>query len=125
MSRFVKTACFWGYPRPGEERDRGSGSFLRARLLDFSDRRRVFGFLSHCWFPGRACPGNRVVPQAGNPAEVCILSILKKSLALSFRYDTHRFAATAKILIQIVAPLIQIVALHRSWNRRHRHALHR
>jgi hypothetical protein len=37
--------------------------------------------------------------------------MLKKSLALSFRYDTHRFAATAKILIQIVAVLIQIVAL--------------
>jgi hypothetical protein len=40
--------------------------------------------------------------------------MLKKSLALSFRYDTHRFAATAKILIQIVAVLIQIVALQRS-----------
>jgi hypothetical protein len=45
--------------------------------------------------------------------------MLKKSLALSFRYDTHRFAATAKILIQIVAVLIQIVALQPSlrWHR--------
>ena len=50
---------------------------------------------------------------SGGPENPAKIRMLKKSLALSFRYDTHRFAATAKILIQIVAVLIQIVALQK------------